>query len=38
MVDISGETFAKNCIHRIKQLKKGKQPVLWIRIKDIEKN
>ena len=35
MVDISSETFAKNCIHTIKQLKKGKEPILWIRIKDI---
>ena len=35
MVDISAETFAKNCIHTIKQLKKGKEPVLWIRIKVI---
>ena len=24
------------CIHTIKQLKKGKEPVLWIRIKDTE--
>ena len=37
MVDISAETFAENCIHTIKQLKKGKEPVLLIRIKDIEK-
>ena len=37
MVDISAEKFAKNCIHTIKQLKKGKEPVLWIRIKDIGK-
>ena len=35
MVKISAETFAKNCIPTIKQLKKGKEPVLWIRIKDI---
>ena len=35
MVDLSAETFAKNCIHTIKQLKKGKEPVLRIRIKDI---
>ena len=35
MVNISAETFAKNCIHTIKQLRKGKEPVLWIRIKDI---
>ena len=35
MVDISAETFAKNCIQTIKQLKKGKEPNLWIRIKDI---
>ena len=35
MVEISAETFAKNCIHTTKQLKKGKEPVLWIRIKDI---
>ena len=35
MVNISAETFAKNCIHTIKQLRKGKEPVLWIRIKDM---
>ena len=27
MVDISPETFAKNCIHTIKQLRKGKESV-----------
>ena len=37
MVDISAKTFAKNCVHIITQLKKGKEPVLWIRIKDIER-
>ena len=37
MVQISAETFAENCIHTIKQLKKGKEPVLWIRIKDKRK-
>ena len=35
MVNISAETFAKKCIHTIKQQRKGKEPVLWIRIKDI---
>ena len=25
MVDISAETFAKNCIHTISQLKRGKK-------------
>ena len=35
MVNVSAETFAKNCIHTIKQLRKGKERVLWIRIKDI---
>ena len=35
MVDISAVTFAENCIHTIKQLKKGKEPVLWIKLKDI---
>ena len=35
MVKISAETFAENCIDTIKQLKKGKEPVLWLRIKDI---
>ena len=35
MVDISAKTFAKNSIHTISQLKEGKEPVLWIRIKDI---
>ena len=37
MVDISAETFVENCIHTIKQLKKGKEPVLWRRIKDSRK-
>ena len=35
MVDISAETFAKNCIHTISQLKRGKESILWLRIKDI---
>ena len=35
MVDISAETFAKNCIHAITQLRKGKKLALWLRIKDI---
>ena len=35
MVDIRAETFTKNCIHTIIQLRKGQEPVLWIRIKDI---
>ena len=35
MVDINVKAFAKNCIHTIKQLKKGKEPVLWTGIKDI---
>ena len=35
MVHISAKTFAENCIFTITQLKKGKEPVLWIRIKDI---
>ena len=35
MVNISAETFAKNCVHTIRQLKRGKEPVLWIRTKDI---
>ena len=37
MVNISPEIFAKNCIRAIKQLRKGKEPSLWIRIKDIGK-
>ena len=32
---ISAETFAKNCIHTISQLKRGKESILWLRIKDI---
>ena len=35
MVDISAETFAKNSIHTITQVRKSKKLVLWIRIKDI---
>ena len=35
MVNISAETFNKNCIYTIKQLKKSKESILWIRIKDI---
>ena len=34
MVDMSAETFAKNCIHTISQLKRGKESALWKRIKD----
>ena len=35
MVDISAETFAKNCIYRISQLKRGKESILWLGIKDM---
>ena len=35
MVDISTETFAKNCIHTRSQLKRGKESILWLRIRDI---
>ena len=35
MVDISAKTFAENCIHTITQLKKFKQSILWLRIKDL---
>ena len=35
MVDISAETFAKNCILTISQLKRSKKSILWLRIKDI---
>ena len=35
MVYISNKTFAKNCIHTISQLKRGKESILWLRIKDI---
>ena len=35
MVDISAETFAKNYTHTISQLKRGKESILWLRIKDI---
>ena len=37
MVDISAETFAKNCIHTISQLRRAKESILWLRIKDIER-
>ena len=37
MVDISTETFAKNCIHTRSQLKRGKESILWLRIRDIPK-
>ena len=37
MVEYSAETFAENCIHTIKQLIKGKEPILWTRIKDIRR-
>ena len=37
MVEISAETFAKNCIHTIVQLRKDKERVLWIRIKDTRR-
>ena len=35
MVDISAETFAKNCIHTISQLNRGNESTLWLRIKHI---
>ena len=35
IVKISAETFAENCIHTLKQLRKGKKTILWLRIKDI---
>ena len=35
---ITADTFAKNCIFTIRQLKKrGEKSVLWIRIKDLAK-
>ena len=34
IVDISAETFTKNCIH-VGQLKRGKKSILSLRIKDI---
>ena len=30
MVDISAETYAKNCIHTITQVRKSRKKVLWI--------
>ena len=35
MVDFSAETFAKNWIHTINQLKTCKKSIFWLRIKDI---
>ena len=35
MVDISAKIFAKNCIHTISQLKRGKESILWLRNTDI---
>ena len=35
MVGISAETFANNCIHTVSRLKRGKESVLLLRIKDI---
>ena len=35
MVHMSAKTFAENCIFTKTQLKKEKEPVLWIIIKDI---
>ena len=32
MVDISAETFAKNCIHTITQLKRGKESIFMANI------
>ena len=36
MVEISAETFVGNYIHTITLLKNGKEPILWIIIKDIK--
>ena len=35
MVKISAKTFAENCIHLIIKLRKGKESILWLRIKEI---
>ena len=35
MVFITAEVLAENCIYTIKRQKKGKEPVLWIRVKDL---
>ena len=35
MVFITAEVLAEYCIYTIKRQKKGKEPVLWIRIKDL---
>ena len=37
MVEISAETLAKNCIHIIGRLKRGKKSILWLRIKDMRR-
>ena len=35
MVEITKETFSKNCIHTITQVRKRKILAIWIRIKDV---
>ena len=37
MVKISVKTLKTYCIHAISQLKRGEEPILWLRIEDIEK-
>ena len=36
MFKITKEIFANSSIHTIEHFKKGKESVLWIRIKDVE--
>ena len=37
MYKISAKTFDENCIHTISQLKRGKELILWLRMKDVER-
>ena len=36
MTDINPDTYAKNCVHTIKLIKRDNKSVLWIKMRDIQ--
>ena len=36
MIDINAKTYAENCVHTIKVIKKDNKSVLWIKMYDIQ--
>ena len=36
MVDISVDTYAENCVHTMKVIKRDNKSTLWIKMRDIQ--